>query len=296
MKKNVWKVLLAAFLCMAFVPAAVMAEEAPDTMLEGFVTEILEEGFVMEDADMGEVMVNTSEVTVWDGILLDGELEAGQYVIVHYDGRMTFSLPPQVHADLVGCYVLDGMVTEVYDHAFLMVGDPIFDHVYVTTGEGFPPVYADMAVKVYYDGVMTLSLPGRANARHIVVPQLHGTAGEVTEEGFLLTDADGLQYQVFLGENTVMGEVLPELEEELTEETDETKETDEVGDVEIELAVEETDEEEPADEMEEVADESVEEILLINVAEGDTVTVYYSGASTRSLPPQLTAQEVRIHR
>ena len=294
MKKNIWKVLLAALLCMALVPAAVMAEEAPDTMLEGFVTEILEEGFVMEDADMGEVMVNTSEVTVWDGILLDGELEVGQYVIVHYDGRMTFSLPPQVHADLVGCYVLDGMVTEVLDGAFLMVGDPVFDHVYVTTGEGFPPVYADMAVKVYYDGVMTLSLPGRANARHIVVPQLHGTASEVTEEGFLLTDADGLQYQVFLGENTVMGEVLPELEDELTEETDET------GDVEIELASEETAEEEPAEETEAVSDEepaeAAEEILLINVAEGDTVTVYYSGASTRSLPPQLTAQEVRIHR
>ncbi|MBR3874390.1 MAG: hypothetical protein IKJ26_09520 [Clostridia bacterium] len=294
MKKNIWKVLLAALLCMALVPAAVMAEEAPDTLLEGFVTEILEEGFVMEDADMGEVMVNTSEVTVWDGILLDSELEVGQYVIVHYDGRMTFSLPPQVHADLVGCYVLDGMVTEVLDGAFLMVGDPVFDHVYVTTGEGFPPVYADMAVKVYYDGVMTLSLPGRANARHIVVPQLHGTASEVTEEGFLLTDADGLQYQVFLGENTVMGEVLPELEDELTEETDET------GDVEIELVGEETAEEEPVEESEAVSDEepaeAAEEILLINVAEGDTVTVYYSGASTRSLPPQLTAQEVRIHR
>ncbi len=294
MKKNIWKVLLAALLCMALVPAAVMAEETPDTLLEGFVTEILEEGFVMEDADMGEVMVNTSEVTIWDGILLDSELEMGQYVIVHYDGRMTFSLPPQVHADLVGCYVLDGMVTEVLDGAFLMVGDPVFDHVYVTTGEGFPPVYADMAVKVYYDGVMTLSLPGRANARHIVVPQLHGTASEVTEEGFLLTDADGLQYQVFLGENTVMGEVLPELEDELTEETDET------GDVEIELAGEETAEEEPVEEPEAVSDEepaeTAEEILLINVAEGDTVTVYYSGASTRSLPPQLTAQEVRIHR
>ena len=293
MKKNVWKVLLAALLCMALVPAAVMAEEAPDTMLEGFVTEILEEGFVMEDVDMGEVMVNTSEVTVWDGVLLDSELEVGQYVIVHYDGRMTFSLPPQVHADLVGCYVLDGMVTEVLDGAFLMVGDPTFDHVYVTTGEGFPPVYADMAVKVYYDGVMTLSLPGRANARHIVVPQLHGTASEVTEEGFLLTDADGLQYQVFLGENTVMGEVLPELEEELSEETGET---DEIGDVEVELAVEETAGEEPADETEEMAEEPAEEILIINVAEGDNVTVYYSGASTRSLPPQLTAQEVRIHR
>ena len=71
--------------------------------LEGLVTEVLEQGFVMEDIELGSVLLNVDETTVMDGILAEGDIEVGQYVFVEYDGRLTRSLPPQAHADRVGC-------------------------------------------------------------------------------------------------------------------------------------------------------------------------------------------------
>ena len=64
----------------------------------------------MEDIELGSVLLNVDETTVMDGILAEGDIEVGQYVFVEYDGRLTRSLPPQAHADRVGCYRLTGTV------------------------------------------------------------------------------------------------------------------------------------------------------------------------------------------
>ena len=75
-------------------PLALLAEEnEPDTLLEGLVTEVLEQGFVMEDIELGSVLLNVDETTVMDGILAEGDIEVGQYVFVEYDGRLTRSFP-----------------------------------------------------------------------------------------------------------------------------------------------------------------------------------------------------------
>ena len=251
--KKILIVMLVVVLTL-LLPLAAFAQET-DTELEGYVTEIVDGGFVMEDKELGEIMLNTSEETVWDGVLIDGELEEGMYVIVHYDGRTTRSLPPQAHADRVGCYVLSGTVSEFLATGILLTGDELFGDVIVQFEGDFPHVYLNVPITVYYDGVMALSLPGRVTARALEVPELTGVVSEKTEESFLLTDENGQEYHVNLSEGTLF--TATPSPEALTEEIV------------------------PAP---------------VEWADGDTVTVYYSGAMTRSLPPQLTALEVQLQR
>ena len=285
-------------LCVALLPALSLAEntEEMDTQLEGFITEILDGGFVMEDVDMGEIMLNTSETTVWDGVLTEQELAVGQYVFVDYDGRMTFSLPPQAHADRVGCHVLEGVVMEVTEEGQLLIDDLTFGEVFVQMEGGFEHVYAGMPVTIYYDGVMSLSLPALANARHIIVPQLSGTVSEKTDEGFLLTDEYGQPWQVHISEETILSEILPEAGMEIVMDGEEELAAED------EEAIEETEviEEDEVIENEEIVDseeaEEITEEAVLEIVDGDTVTIYYNGASTRSIPPQLTAMEIAIQR
>ena len=76
---------------------------------------------------------------------------------------------------------------QITEEGVLLTGDPIFGEVFVqmtpTTGNVFPGV----PMLVYYDGVMTMSLPGKVNARYVVVPELTGVVSEKDGAGFTLT-------------------------------------------------------------------------------------------------------------
>ncbi len=258
MMKKLLMMILA--LMMAVLPA--MAEETPDLILEGIVTEILEDGFVLNDVEIGEVLLNTSEATVWEGIYPDEDMMVGHYVIVHYDGKLTRSLPPQAHADRVGCHVLEGMVGEIDDGGFLLTGDEIFGDVQINMEPGFTHVFANVPVTVYYDGVMAMSLPGQVSARLVLVPTITGTVSDLGEEGFTLTTDEEGVYQVHITPDVILTEmpaVMPE----------------------------------PSEENEDIALTNIQPVIL---EDGAYVTVYYNGATTRSLPPQLTALEVQIHK
>ena len=306
--KKIFAVLMMIAM-LAALPFAAMAEEPEmDTLLEGLVTE---SGFMLDDIDRGEVMINTSELTVWDGVLAEGELAEGQYVFVNYDGRMTFSLPPQAHADRVVCAVLTGSVSEVLEDGSILMVDDTFGDVIVHLPEGMIHVYAGMPITVYYDGVMTLSLPGQAAASHIILPELSGTVSNLTEEGFTLTDEYGMEYEVKFDENTLISEEIVPVEEETAEE----ELTEESAGAEVTEAVTEETAEETAEEAAEET-ESGEEMALedgalteetapaaellsesaIEWADGDNVTVYYNGMMTRSIPAQVTAMEVVVIR
>jgi len=316
--KKIFAVLMTIAM-LAALPFAAMAEETEmDTLLEGMVTEIVDVGFVMEDAEQGEVMLNLSDATVFDGILMEDELAIGQYVYVEYDGRMTFSLPPQAHADRVTCHVLTGSVTEVLEDGSILMNDDVFGETIVHLPEGMNHVYAGMPVTVYYDGVMSLSLPGQASASHILLPELTGTVSNRTEEGFTLTDADGIEYEVKFAEDTLISEEILPVEEVETETTgEEAAETVEEAEGTAEAETEETEiTEEPAEEENDEAGsgeeavledtELTEEITLpaaellsesaIEWADGDTVTVYYNGMMSRSIPAQITAMEMVVIR
>lgn len=325
MKKNRFFALALSLLMALALPLGAFAEEnEPDTLLEGLVTEVLEQGFVMEDIELGSVLLNVDETTVMDGILAEGDIEVGQYVFVEYDGRLTRSLPPQAHADRVGCYRLTGTVDLSLSMGVLLTGDPIFGDVIIRVDGSMPHLYQGMPITVYYNGVMAMSYPGQVTARHIVVPELTGTVSDRDSAGFTLTDADGNEYRVLLSEQTFTGvlsasvEDAPAVEEEAQEDATEEEST--------EAAEPAADSDEPAETDESAAEESAEEeavteepaeedpatdepagddeadasrpapLPTVEWGDGDTVTVYYNGVMTRSLPPQVTALEVLVLR
>lgn len=315
MKKNRFFALALSLLMALALPLGAFAEEnEPDTLLEGLVTEVLEQGFVMEDIELGSVLLNVDETTVMDGILAEGDIEVGQYVFVEYDGRLTRSLPPQAHADRVGCYRLTGTVDLSLSMGVLLTGDPIFGDVIIRVDGSMPHLYQGMPITVYYNGVMAMSYPGQVTARHIVVPELTGTVSDRDSAGFTLTDADGNEYRVLLSEQTFTGvlsasvEDAPAVEEEAQEDATEEEST--------EAAEPAADADEPAETDEPAAEESAEEdpatdepaggdeadasqpapLPTVEWGDGDTVTVYYNGVMTRSLLPQVTALEVLVLR
>lgn len=280
---------LALALLMALPLGAFAQEAEPDTLLEGLVTEIVDEGFVMEDIELGSVLLNVDETTVMDGILAEEEIEVGQYVFVEYDGRLTRSLPPQAHADRVGCYRLTGTADLSLAVGVLLTGDPIFGDVIVRVDGSMPHLYQGMPITVYYNGVMALSYPGQVTASHIVVPELTGTVSDRDSAGFTLTDADGNEYRVLLSEQTFAGvlsasvEEAPAAEEPAAEEPAQDEPAKALDDAEDEPLSPDGEEESPA-------------LPTVEWGDGDTVTVYYNGVMTRSLPPQVTALEVLVIR
>ena len=328
MKKNRFFALALSLLMALALPLGAFAEENdPDTLLEGLVTEVLEQGFVMEDIELGSVLLNVDETTVMDGILAEGDIEVGQYVFVEYDGRLTRSLPPQAHADRVGCYRLTGTVDLSLSMGVLLTGDPIFGDVIIRVDGSMPHLYQGMPITVYYNGVMAMSYPGQVTARHIVVPELTGTVSDRDSAGFTLTDADGNEYRVLLSEQTFTGvlsasvEDAPAVEEEAQEDATEEESTEAAEPAADSDEPAETDEpasdaDEPAETDESVAEEPAEEdpatdepagddeadasrpapLPTVEWGDGDTVTVYYNGVMTRSLPPQVTALEVLVLR
>ena len=184
MKKNRFLALALSLLMALGLPLGAFAEEnEPDTLLEGLVTEVLEQGFVMEDIELGSVLLNVDETTVMDGILAEGDIEVGQYVFVEYDGRLTRSLPPQAHADRVGCYRLTGKVDLSLSMGVLLTGDPTFGDVIIRVDGSMPHLYQGMPITVYYNGVMAMSYPGQVTARHIVVPELTGVVSPDRRRG-----------------------------------------------------------------------------------------------------------------
>lgn len=338
MKKNRFLALALSLLMALALPLGAFAEEnEPDTLLEGLVTEVLEQGFVMEDIELGSVLLNVDETTVMDGILAEGDIEVGQYVFVEYDGRLTRSLPPQAHADRVGCYRLTGTVDLSLSMGVLLTGDPIFGDVIIRVDGSMPHLYQGMPITVYYNGVMAMSYPGQVTARHIVVPELTGTVSDRDSAGFTLTDADGNEYRVLLSEQTFTGvlsasvEDAPAVEEEAQEDATEEESTEAAepaADADEPTKEDESaaDADEPAETDEPAAEESAEEeavteepaeedpatdepaggdeadasqpapLPTVEWGDGDTVTVYYNGVMTRSLPPQVTALEVLVLR
>lgn len=294
--------LLLAAVMLLTVPFAATAEEL-DTELEGYITELVEGGFLMNDKELGEIMLNVDEQTVLDGLLLEEEIAVGQYVLVWYDGRTTRSLPPQAHADRVGSYELNGVVSETMEDGVFLLHDETFGDVLVHV-DGTPGhIYPGMTVKVYYDGVMALSEPGQVAAREIIVPTLTGVASELDGHSFTLTDEEGNAYQIVTDEYTVVGRLLPAEEETVAADGDEAAADAAEGDEadkpaagaadaaiegdesdEVEADVTEADQALAAVDDEPAATQPPTVDLEAVLAEGDVVTVYYTGRAMGDEP------------
>ena len=280
------RTLTLALCALLALPAGGLAEtKAPDTELEGYVTEVLEGGFLMEDRELGQVMLNVDEQTVTDGVLMEREIEAGLYVLVTYDGRLTRSIPPQAHADKVGCYALQGTVVELPEAGVILMNDEEYGEVLVHAVGSTQHVHPGAFITVYYDGVMAMSLPGQAVAREIVVPKLTGTVSDMDDEGFTLTDGNENAYRVLIDENTLLGELVAAGEDCDGVAQDSAAPVDAIA--------------EATKEVLPTTEGQVTNFETINIArmmqEGDVVTVFYTGEETEETegePVRVTALEV----
>jgi len=189
--KTIIAIILSALMAIIPVMGETTVDEVPAEvyMIEGIVTQNDENGILVNTSDMGPVLVLTGDETLWEGT---ETLEVGDYVYVDYNGMMTRSLPGQINAMVIRSYRMDGVVTEVLaeDNAILINTDThgdVYVHLPVNeqeadaeTAEAAPeageteemqptaPAAGD-SVTVYFNGVMTMSLPGQINAGLVLV-------------------------------------------------------------------------------------------------------------------------------
>lgn len=310
--------LLTVLLLAAAVPLSVLAEET-DLMntFEGIVTEVFEGGFLMDTTETGLVQVNTDENTVMDGLLSIEPIAVGQYVLVDFNGMMTRSLPPQIYGMRVGCYTLNGVAGEITENGVLLTGDPIFGDVFVQMTPTMANVFPGVPMLVYYDGVMTMSLPGKVNARYVVVPELTGVVSDKDGAGFTLTDAEGNTFRILTSDSLLVGQLAANEEEPLPgsaeaealiAEGSETSVDETVTEEAVTEAAEEISEE-TADA--EATDSSANPDVLHDVTiptgeetgegavqwgDGDTVTVYHQGPLEAESGSEVIALGMLVHR
>lgn len=201
MKKKWFALLLSVTMLCQLAPA--FAEQVQTYTLQGLITEVGDGNFVMDDETQNSVRVNLDDsITTYDGIAAKGELAVGQYVFVQYNGIMTRSLPPQVTALKVGCYVINGAVSEILTNGYIVEGDSVIGKVIVHMGDTFPPVYKGIPITIYYNGIMALSMPPQINAAYIIVPILEGVISDAASDSFTLNDDSGVAHKITLSADT----------------------------------------------------------------------------------------------
>ena len=197
MNRKKWFSLITAIMTALMLPFSGMAsEENVFEELQGYVTLVVDGGFIMDDIHMGQVLCNVDETTVIEGDAIQDGVKEGDYVLVTYDGRLTRSIPPQAHADRIVSYKLEGVVLENMGDNMLAMEIPQQGEVWVYAENVDSNILPGMHVTVYYDGIMALSYPARVSARELVIPELTGSVGEMTENGFMLTMEDGTQVEI----------------------------------------------------------------------------------------------------
>lgn len=184
---------LIAILISALLALGASAEPALET-ISGTVTEYVESEYMMLDtAEHGEIQVNLSAETPME---TDGAIQAGDYVYVAFDGTMTMSLPAQISAKSVTMHKLKGDIVEVKDgDALIRTSDGTEVLVHLPDDWANAELDAPQLI-AYYNGAITMSLPGQISAGKIVpCYTLNGVVDEIGD-GFLTIDSDGEKIQV----------------------------------------------------------------------------------------------------
>ena len=181
MKKLISILCVLTLICFAAI-AEFSGEEA--VAVGGVVLEIHEDGYlIMSDS---EIKVLTGEETYYD---TDGDINVGDYIYVDYNGQMTRSLPPQVSAQVIRRHVLAGEITEhLPEENAVIVMTETHGEVYAYLPEEWKEHEIDFNyVKLYFDGVMTMSLPAKVSAGHLVPGyEMQGVVTEMADEYFML--------------------------------------------------------------------------------------------------------------
>lgn len=193
--KNPMKLISIILSILLAFGACATAEPAAET-ITGVVTEYVHGQYmVIENAQLGTVQVNLAPETP---IEADRAIQAGDYVYVSFDGAMTASLPPQISAKNVVMRTLTGDVVSV---------DAKNNDVLIRTADGqevlvhMPDEWKGAKIDfptltAYFDGAMTMSLPGQISAGMVVPGYIVDGVVEEIGEDFILIDANGQKLQV----------------------------------------------------------------------------------------------------
>ncbi len=188
------------------LPAQITAMAIGNYKLMGLVSEITEEGFTLTFGEDVYGVIATADQ-------LAG-IQDGMFVTVYHTGRMTRSIPAQVVAAHIRGQEILGTVVEMAEGGFILTvdGEELPYHVSIKENAlQFVPAEPGMEVIVIVDGLMTASLENiLVNASEILplntVAEVYDLAGiitEITEEYLLILGADGQEYQINIGEDTI---------------------------------------------------------------------------------------------
>ena len=107
-----------------------------------------------------EVFYN-AEDTVLEGV---EALEIGNYVYVQYNGVMTRAIPPQITAEQISVWKLEGTVTAIEADGFMLDTAEQGEVWCNATVEQLSTLAVGASLTVYTNGIMTLSLPAQVTA------------------------------------------------------------------------------------------------------------------------------------
>ena len=201
----------------------------------GRIVQIHDDGsLLIESPDGSQTHVTVDEDTAQTAAWTVG---IADFVVITYDGRMTRSLPPQILAQAIHCFSIEGKVGEIDARANrILIESPEIGKIWATLPGGTDAIdYADSDVRIYFGGAVAMSFPAQTAALAIdVVQSEDGRAVEIGADD-LIIENDGGQIRVHFDAHT----------------------------------------KKPAD-----------------IVAGEKLKVYYSGAATFSLPPQLYAAAI----
>ena len=143
-----------------------ITEESYEEIVEmtGTVLEITDTYILIENTDGQQVQVNLYDETIFEG-KTPGK---GDLIHILYNGMMTRSLPPQINAQRIGCYVRIGAVVELTEDGFTLDDGNEIIEVHATA-ELLQGIETGSAVTVYFNGAMTMSIPAQIGAEMILV-------------------------------------------------------------------------------------------------------------------------------
>lgn len=150
-----------------FALIVAQTQEQESQSLQGQIFQVEQDYFLIETTTHGQVQVNFSQDTVFEGTDAS-TLKVGQFIVVDFDGKMTISLPPQVFALKVVVYTLQGTIAQMDEGRMTLIQAETGEEVIVLLPKTQESFAAGDAVTVYTNGTMTLSLPAQTTAIGVV--------------------------------------------------------------------------------------------------------------------------------
>lgn len=173
-------------------PSAEANELADVVLLDGFITDVLDDSLLLLTKDGLAVEALLNEDTIFEG----KNAAIGDYVQIVYNGIMTRSLPAKITAMAVRNHILMGVVSDLAETGFTLT---FGEEIYQVSADAalLEGIQDGMFITLYYNGMMTRMIPAGVTAMHIRGQEIVGTITEMVEGGFTLTvEGEEIPYHV----------------------------------------------------------------------------------------------------